>query len=61
MSWDQGEGCHYLIKFAFVQLPSILQTQSQVLSFPLPGQTCIAAEEKGHCSVQLGCSSSLDQ
>lgn len=56
MSWDEGEGCHYIIKFVFVLLPNILQSQSQVLSFPLCGQPCVSAEEKGHCSVQSGCS-----
>lgn len=51
MSWGEGEGCHYNSKAAYVQLPSILQPQSQVLSFPLPGQACVPAEEKGHCSA----------
>lgn len=47
MSWDEGEGCHYNSKAAYVQLPSIMQPQSQVLSFPLP------AEEKGQCLAAL--------
>lgn len=53
MSWDEGEGCHYDSSAAYVQLPSIVQPQSQVLSFPLAGQACVAAEEKGHCLAAL--------
>lgn len=49
MSWDEGEGYHYNSKAAYVQLPSTVQPQFQAFSFPLPGQACVAAEEKGHC------------
>ena len=52
-SWAEGEGCHYNSKAVYVQLPSIVQPQSQVLSFPLPGQACVATEENGHCPAAL--------
>lgn len=57
MSWDEVEGCHYNSKTVYVQLPSILQTQSQELSFPLPGQPAWLRRRRGtawlHCEIWL--------